>query len=266
MDAWLKAAVDYIPDWLDYQMRKTGQPGCAIAIAHKGRVILEKAFGVADISSGRALTPRHRLRAASHSKSFTAAGVMKLREAGVLRLDDPAGRYVDGLHASVAETTLAQLLSHSAGMIRDGAAAGQFLDRRPFVSERELRADLAEPLTLEPSTRFKYSNHAFGLVGLVVEAVTGSPTASGSRARSLLRAGCARPRPTYRRHEAHRGRAGTRASCRSGAGLSYPATTRPMPSRPPAASFRPQPTSHASSRASIRRRNEACSRPQAVAR
>ena len=72
--------------------------------------------------------------------------------------------------------------------------------------------------------------------------------------------------PTHRRHEAHRRRAGTRASCRSGAGLSYPATTRPMPSRPPAASFRPQPTSHASSRASIRRRNEACSRPQAVAR
>ena len=175
MDAWLKAAVDYIPDWLDYQMRETGQPGCAIAIAHKGRVVLEKAFGVADLSSGRALTPRHRLRAASHSKSFTAAGVMKLREAGVLRLDDPAGRYVDGLHPSVAETTLAQLLSHSAGMIRDGAAAGQFLDRRPFVNERELRADLAEPLTIEPSTRFKYSNHAFGLVGLVIEAVTGEP-------------------------------------------------------------------------------------------
>ena len=175
MDAWLKAAVDYIPSWLDYQMRQTGQPGCVIAIAHKGRIVLEKAFGVADVSTGRALTPRHRLRAASHSKSFTAAGVMKLREAGVLRLDDPAGRYVDGLHPTVAETTLTQLLSHSAGMIRDGAAAGQFLDRRPFVNERELRATLAEPLTIEPSTRFKYSNHAFGLVGLVMEAVTGEP-------------------------------------------------------------------------------------------
>ena len=126
MDAWLKAAVDYIPSWLDYQMRQTGQPGCVIAIAHKGRIVLEKAFGVADVSTGRALTPRHRLRAASHSKSFTAAGVMKLREAGVLRLDDPAGRYVDGLHPSVAATTLTQLLSHSAGMIRDGAAAGNF--------------------------------------------------------------------------------------------------------------------------------------------
>ena len=175
MDAWLKAAVGYIPVWLDYQMRLSEQPGCALAIAHKGRVVLEKAFGVADLSTGEALTPRHRLRAASHTKSFTAAGVMKLREAGVLRLDDPAGRYVEGLHPSVAETTLTQLLSHSAGMIRDGAEGEQFLDRRPYTSERELRAALAEPLTIEPSTRFKYSNHAFGLVGLILEVVTEEP-------------------------------------------------------------------------------------------
>ena len=175
MEAWLKAAVDYIPDWLGYQMRQSGQPGCVIAIAHKGRVVLEKAFGVADLSTGEKLTPRHRLRAASHSKSFTAAGVMKLREAGALRLDDPAGRYVDGLHPTVAATTLTQLLSHSAGMIRDGVHGDQFLDRRPFANERELRAALAEPLTIEPSSRFKYSNHAFGLVGLVMEAVTGEP-------------------------------------------------------------------------------------------
>ena len=175
MDAWLKAAVDYIPSWLDYQMRQTEQPGCVIAIAHKGRVVLEKAFGVADLSSGRALTPRHRLRVASHSKSFAAAGVMKLREAGVLGLDDPVGRYVDGLHPTVAETTLTQLLSHSAGLIRDGLDAGQWQDRRPFANERELRAALAEAPTIEASTRLKYSNHAFGLIGLVMEAVTGEP-------------------------------------------------------------------------------------------
>ena len=44
------------------------------------------------------LSPRHRFRVASHSKSFTAAGILKLREQGRLGLDDPAGRYVKGLH------------------------------------------------------------------------------------------------------------------------------------------------------------------------
>ena len=75
----------------------------------------------------------------------------------------------------MAATTLTQLLSHSAGMIRDGVHGDQFLDRRPFANEKELRAALAKPLTIEASTRFKYSNHAFGLVGLVIEAVTGEP-------------------------------------------------------------------------------------------
>ena len=175
MDSWLKAALDYIPRWLDYQMRLSEQPGCVIAVAHKGRVVMEEAVGVADISSRRVLTPRHRFRVASHSKTFTSAAVFKLREAGLLRLDDPAGRYVDGLHPAVAKATLIQLLSHSAGLIRDGVDAGQWHDRRPFLNEQALRKALCDPPVIEPSTRLKYSNHGFGLVGLVIEAVTGEP-------------------------------------------------------------------------------------------
>ena len=38
----------------------------------------------ADLSTGEALTPRHRFRVASHTKSFTAAGILKLREQGKL--------------------------------------------------------------------------------------------------------------------------------------------------------------------------------------
>ena len=60
---------------------------------------------------------------ASHTKTFTAAGVMKLREQGRLRLDDAVGQHVGGLHPEIARTTLAQLLSHSAGVVRDGDGA-----------------------------------------------------------------------------------------------------------------------------------------------
>jgi D-alanyl-D-alanine carboxypeptidase len=131
MDKWLEAALDYIPDWLQHQMRVFEQPGCVIAIAHKGRIVLEQAFGQADLGKGVALTPRHRFRVASHSKSFTAAGIMKLREQGKLTLDDAVGRYVRRLHPAVAQATIAQLLSHSAGIIRDGIDSGQWQDRRP---------------------------------------------------------------------------------------------------------------------------------------
>jgi D-alanyl-D-alanine carboxypeptidase len=172
---WLSPALDYIPQWLDYQMRQSEQPGCAIAIAHRGKVILERAFGRADVVTGVLLTPRHRFRVASHSKTFSAAGVLRLREEGKLSLDDRAGRYVDGLHPTIAGATIAQLLSHSAGIVRDGLDSRQWQDVRPFLSEAELRADLEAAPTIDANTRFKYSNHGFGLVGLVIEAVTGEP-------------------------------------------------------------------------------------------
>jgi CubicO group peptidase (beta-lactamase class C family) len=175
MDRWLGAALDYIPRWIEFQMEAREQPGCLLAITHGGRLVLERAFGSANLATGEALTSRHRFRVASHSKSFTAAGVLKLREHGALKLDDPAGQYVAGLHPAVARVTIAQLLSHTAGLVRDGSDGGFFVDRRPFIDTPELLADLQAPPTIEPNTRFKYSNHGYGLIGLIIEAVTGEP-------------------------------------------------------------------------------------------
>ena len=181
MEKWLPAALEYVPRWIEFQMRHGEQPGCVIAIAHNGRMVLERAFGRVDIRRSVPLTPRHRFRVASHSKSFTAAGVMKLREQGRLRLDDEVGRWVDGLHPAIARTTIGQLLSHSAGIVRDGADSGHWLDRRPFLDAPALRAALAEAPVIDANSRFKYSNHAYGLVGLVIEAVTGEPYRSWIR-------------------------------------------------------------------------------------
>jgi CubicO group peptidase (beta-lactamase class C family) len=175
MEPWLRYAVDYVRDWLEFQVRTSQQPGCMIAISHRGKLVFEHAFGTANLDTAEKLTPRHRFRIASHSKSFTAAGIMKLRERRKLRLDDPVGQYVEGLHPHVADATLAQLLSHSAGLTRDGADAGQFVDRRAYLNHKELMADLQQPPVIESGTRLKYSNHGFGLLGLVIEAITGEP-------------------------------------------------------------------------------------------
>jgi CubicO group peptidase (beta-lactamase class C family) len=195
MQKWLAPALDYISRWMEFQMRMSQQPGCVIAIAHKHRIVLEQAFGHADLARGISLTPRHRFRVASHSKSYTAAGVMKLREQGKLKLDDAVGHYVKGLNPRVARTTLAQILSHSAGIVRDGKEAGQFLDRRPFLNAEELMADLQVAPAVEPNTRFKYSNHGFGLIGLAIEAVTGEPFTSWMKREIIDAAGLEETHP-----------------------------------------------------------------------
>jgi CubicO group peptidase (beta-lactamase class C family) len=175
VEPWLQPAIVYIGNWIEFQVRASQQPGCIVAIAHRGKIVTEYAFGHANLATGEKLTPRHRFRIASHSKSFTAAGILKLREQRKLRLDDSVGHYVSGLHPKVAETTIVQLLSHSAGLTRDGADSGQFADRRSYLSQKELMAELQLPPAIEPNTRFKYSNHGFGLLGQVIEAVTEEP-------------------------------------------------------------------------------------------
>jgi hypothetical protein len=61
MEKWLGYALDYIPRWIEFQARMLQQPGCIIAIGHRGKPVMELAFGSANLATGEALTPRHRL-------------------------------------------------------------------------------------------------------------------------------------------------------------------------------------------------------------
>jgi hypothetical protein len=61
MDKWLEPALEYIPQWLEYRLRDTDQPGCVIAIVHQNKVVHERAFGYADIVGRAPLTARHRI-------------------------------------------------------------------------------------------------------------------------------------------------------------------------------------------------------------
>ena len=156
-------------------MRVSDLLGSVLAVAHRSKVTFERAYGVADVETGEPLTPRHRFRVASHSKTFTSAGIMKLRDQRRLRLDDPVGLYVPGLREDVAGVTVGQLLAHSGGLIRDGVDAGHWLERRPFFDAAGLDAELAGPPVFPPNERFKYSNIGFGLLGRIIGRIVGEP-------------------------------------------------------------------------------------------
>ncbi len=171
--AWLEPALHYMHDWLQFQMRMSEQPGCSVAVAHSGRVVYEAAFGSANLKARRALTPRHRFRIASHSKTFTATALMKLREKGAVRLDDPLGRYLKDLHPQLLTRTVEQLISNSSGIFRDGLENSYWIGKREFPDTAELRRDFQLPPVIDGGSRLKYSNHGFALAGMVIEAITG---------------------------------------------------------------------------------------------
>jgi CubicO group peptidase (beta-lactamase class C family) len=75
----------------------------------------------------------------------------------------------------VADTTITQLLSHAAGIMRDGRFSSHWQVTAPFFDDPALRDELSLPLVIDANTRFKYSNLGFGLLGLTIEAITGEP-------------------------------------------------------------------------------------------
>ena len=167
----LQDGVAYTDQWLEYRREFRDIPGLIVAIRHKGTVLLSRAYGCARLEGGVALTTDHIFRIASHSKTFTATAIMQLVEKGRLRLDD---RVAATLPWILSDITIRQLLNHTSGMIRDSRDADFWQIERPFPDREELRAMATVGGILEPNTSFKYSNIGFGVLGLVIEAVTGT--------------------------------------------------------------------------------------------
>ncbi|HZS23884.1 MAG TPA: serine hydrolase domain-containing protein [Gaiellaceae bacterium] len=156
-------------------------PSIAATVVRGGETIWETAVGAADIEAGREATPDTQYRLGSITKTFTAAAIMQLRDAGRLDLEDPLDRHVDGAkHAP----TLRRLLSHTSGLQRE-TQDDAWLHAR-FASVDELLDTLHEAEgVLPPGARFHYSNLAFALLGVVVERVSGIPYADYVRSRLL---------------------------------------------------------------------------------
>jgi len=123
--AYLTLAIEYIDSWFEHQKHCAPQvPGFSLAIAYRGTVLFNKAWGYANIENRESLTPHHLFRIASHSKTFTAIAIMQWVEKGRIKLDDPVSQHLTFLQQNPdrrnSQITIRQLLSHSAGIIRDG--------------------------------------------------------------------------------------------------------------------------------------------------
>ena len=174
----LERAVEYLSSfWLSYRHPYANITGYAVAISRRGELVLNEAYGHADLRGPVALTPAHIFRVASHSKTFTATALMQLAERGRLRLDDPAAAFLPWLNEHrdrrIREITLRQLLSHG-GRHPRRARCDFWQLYRPFPDAGQLHDEvLAAPLMTEPNLALKYSNIGYSLLGMVVEKAGG---------------------------------------------------------------------------------------------
>ena len=172
------AALDAIAE--DFQSRG-GQPALAYGVVADGRLVHARGLGERWVG-GPVPDDRTMFRIASMTKSFTAAGILLLRDEGALRLDDPAEDYVPQLAglgrlaglgplAGSAPVTIRQLLTMTAGLPTDDPW-GDRLQGQPLAEFTEFLAGGVR-LAWAPGTRFEYSNLGYAILGRVIAAAAG---------------------------------------------------------------------------------------------
>jgi D-alanyl-D-alanine carboxypeptidase len=162
--------------WLDGQIAYRGLPGVVVGVVAGDDLVWAAGFGHASVATRQPMTPRTKFRMASHSKLFTAIAIMQLREEGRLRLDDPVSMYLPWFAVQAATpddppVTIEHLLTHSSGLPREAGAHWTTLD---FPTDDQLRDLLPDrQAAFSPEVRWKYSNLAYTLAGMIVERVSG---------------------------------------------------------------------------------------------
>ncbi len=156
------------------ELKERGTPGAAMAVIKDGQMIYAKGYGVASIETGDPVTPEMLFRLGSTTKMLTAAALVTLVERGKIKLDEPLGNKINGLHPSLARITAHQLLSQSAG-IRDFAAT--VVSNDDAALGQQVRAWRADVFFTEPGRIYSYASPGYWFAGFLAEELGGKPYA-----------------------------------------------------------------------------------------
>ena len=175
-DPDVHGAIRLFSAWLEGQIAYRGLPGVVVGVVSDQELVWAQGFGFANVDTKRPMAPDTRFRMASHSKLFTATSIMQLREQGRLRLDDPVSEYLPWFRVQPAEPddppiTIEHLLTHSSGLPRE---AGSHWSDWEFPTHEELLELIPKrEAPFSPETRWKYSNLAYTIAGMIIEEVSG---------------------------------------------------------------------------------------------
>lgn len=159
-------------------------PGLAVAVVRDGGLAYTWSSGYADTARQTPITLDTRFRIGSISKTFTAVGVMQLRDEGHFDLDDPVNQHVKRIRINSPgrPITIRHLLTHTSGlgpvrrstdMLRPMFGWGTQRGHFPASLNDYYRGGLHVPI--EPGKRCSYTNIGFPILGQLIEDVSGIP-------------------------------------------------------------------------------------------
>lgn len=161
--------------------------GAAVGVVWEGELVFTRTWGVAEVETGRPVTPETNFRLASVTKQFTAMAVLLLVEDGLLGLDEPLEAFFVDLPGWCGQITARQLLTHTSGLpdyedLIPSSAAGSTSLQLQNRQVLHLIMDARGPLSA-PGARYHYSNTGYALLSEIVEIRAGVSFARFMRSR-----------------------------------------------------------------------------------
>lgn len=160
------------------EFNKPDSPGAAIIIIKNGKILYEKAYGLANLEDHIPVTTKTNFRLASITKQFTAMAIMMLIERKKLSLDTHLTDIFPEFPAYGKQITIHQLLNHTSGLMDYGDLIPKgttipVLDRDVlWILEQQ------DKTNFPPGTKYEYSNSGYATLANIVEKVSGDTFAS----------------------------------------------------------------------------------------
>ena len=154
-------------------------PGCAAGVSQRGTVLLDKAYGLANVERREPLTRSSLFDIGSTQKQFTAAAMLLLVQDGRLELSDDIHKYLPQLPDYGHVVTVNHLLTHTAG-IRDWTGMLPLAPEGTDVVSLIMRQ---RGLNFVPGEEWSYSSSGFELAKAIVARVSGMSFADFTRTR-----------------------------------------------------------------------------------
>lgn len=145
----------------------------SVLVAEKGKVLLEKGFGMADYEKNKPNNKNTIFYMASLGKAFTSMSIMILEERGLLSVDDTIADYIPEF-PNGESITLHQLLTHTSGLFDFPYNPLLWPNMDKYHTPDEmLEYFMYEPLNFDPGTQWEYCNSGFVTLGVIIERVSG---------------------------------------------------------------------------------------------
>ncbi|HEV8204292.1 MAG TPA: serine hydrolase domain-containing protein, partial [Pyrinomonadaceae bacterium] len=165
-----RAAALKIDRVVNEQMAAHKIPGVSLAVLRKGKIVLLKSYGLANVEHQVPVKPETIFQSGSMGKQFTAAAVMILAQENKLSLDDHISKYFPDVPATWKDITIYHLLTHTSGL---GDYPPELDLKRDYTEAEMLAAFKKAPLDFEPGTSWNYSNVGYVTLGILIGKITG---------------------------------------------------------------------------------------------